>query len=30
MPLRDIDCVAQVELVIQHGRVAFDGRRAPA
>jgi imidazolonepropionase-like amidohydrolase len=29
-PLQDIDCVQQVELVIQRGRVAFDGRPAPA
>jgi imidazolonepropionase-like amidohydrolase len=29
-PLQDIDCVQQVELVIQRGRVAFDGRPAAA
>ena len=29
-PLQDIDCLHQVELVIQHGRVAFDGRPGPA
>jgi imidazolonepropionase-like amidohydrolase len=29
-PLQDIACVQQVELVIQSGRVAFDGRPAAA
>ena len=29
-PLQDIACVQQVELVIQRGRVAFDGRPAAA
>jgi imidazolonepropionase-like amidohydrolase len=29
-PLQDIDCLQRVELVIQHGRVAFDGRPTPA
>jgi imidazolonepropionase-like amidohydrolase len=28
-PLRDIDCLQQVELVIQHGRIAWDGRQMP-
>jgi imidazolonepropionase-like amidohydrolase len=29
-PLQDIGCVQQVELVVQNGRIAFDGRPAAA
>jgi imidazolonepropionase-like amidohydrolase len=29
-PLQDIDCLQRVELVIQHGKIAWDGRPVPA
>ncbi len=29
-PLQDIECLQRVELVIQHGQIAWDGRQTPA